>query len=73
MFPRTKKIEELLRWKDRDVIKVLTGVRRCGKSTLLSMVKDVLVSSGVPPQNVVYLDFESRDGARLDNADAVWR
>ena len=73
MFPRTKKIEELLRWKDLDVIKVLTGVRRCGRSTLLSMVRDALVSSGVPRQNVVYLDFESREGARLDDAATVWR
>lgn len=73
MIPRTKKVEEILRWRDRDVIKVLTGVRRCGKSTLLSMVREALVSSGVPRQNIVYLDFESREGIRLNDAAAVWR
>ena len=72
MFARTQKLQEILRWRDRDLIKVLTGVRRCGKSTLLSMVRDQLRQSGVPDSNITYLDFESREGAGLANAESVW-
>jgi len=34
MIERTEYLEELKRWKDKDLIKVVTGIRRCGKSTL---------------------------------------
>ena len=37
MIERTKYLEELVRWKDKDLIKVVTGIRRCGKSTLFEL------------------------------------
>ena len=37
MIQRPEYIEELKRWKDKDVIKVITGIRRCGKSTLFEL------------------------------------
>ena len=43
----------------QDVIKVLTGMRRSGKSTILNAVKQQLEQSGVPSQNVISMDFES--------------
>ena len=44
MIARPQYIEQLRRWKDRDIIKVVTGMRRCGKSTLLRMFADELVA-----------------------------
>ena len=47
MIERTNYIEKLLGWKDEQVIKVVTGIRRCGKSTLLRQYQDALRQRGV--------------------------
>ena len=43
-----------------DIIKVITGVRRSGKSSLMQMIADELIKSGVPETNIVYLDLDKR-------------
>lgn len=73
MFKRSHRIEALLKWKDRDVIKVLTGIRRCGKSTLMAMVRDRLMKDGVSETRIAFIDFESREGRSLHTLDDVWR
>ena len=45
--------------KDTEFIKVITGVRRSGKSTLLLMFKDYLINNGVKEENIIYINFES--------------
>ena len=49
----------LHRWRDRDVIKVITGVRRCGKSTLLGMFQSDLRDAGVPPDRIISVNLEN--------------
>lgn len=61
LIPRAKLLETLFSHKDTDDIKVLTGVRRCGKSTLLQMYADKLVLQGIPEQNVFIKRFDSFD------------
>lgn len=46
MVPRNRYLEKLIAFRDADVIKVVTGMRRCGKSTLLDMMRKHLVSAG---------------------------
>ncbi|MEC4295126.1 ATP-binding protein [Adlercreutzia shanghongiae] len=58
MINRPDYLEKLRRWKDRDVIKVVTGVRRCGKSTLLRMYADSLIAQGVPENRIITLNLE---------------
>ena len=58
MVERKEYIEALKKWKDEQVIKVVTGLRRCGKSTLLQMYKNELLNSGVSPKQIVFLNFE---------------
>ena len=47
MVERKEYLEELKRWKEKDLIKVVTGIRRCGKSTLFDLFIDYLKSIGV--------------------------
>lgn len=49
----------LERWRDKDVIKVITGMRRCGKSTLLNDYAGELVASGIEAEQIVRINFES--------------
>ena len=59
MVPRKKYLEKLRQWKDEDVIKVVTGVRRCGKSTLLNMFRDVLIKEyKVSDDCIISINFE---------------
>lgn len=54
-------LEQIRPYYDSDIIKVITGVRRCGKSILLDTIKDELVETGVPGDNIIYLNLEDMD------------
>lgn len=58
MIPRPGLVTKLESYKDRNVIKAVTGVRRCGKSVLLRMYRDRLAELGVPPERVVSVDLD---------------
>jgi len=59
MIPRDLYMERLKAYKDSKLIKVITGLRRCGKSTLLQLYKQYLLQSGVPAENII--DFLLED------------
>ena len=73
-------LDELLSIKDRpDTIKVITGMRRCGKTTLMKQYIRLLKRMGVDDEQIVHLDLESRGSARitdyvslLDEIDKVY-
>ncbi len=72
LFPRElylKKIRGF--YHDEEIIKVITGVRRCGKSSLMQTIAQELVASGVKPDQIVYLDLDARQYRRITNADAL--
>lgn len=54
-------LEQIRPYYESDIIKVITGVRRCGKSVLLETIKDELVEKGVPGDNIIYLNLEDMD------------
>ena len=58
MIQREECLRELLAWKDEQVIKVITGVRRCGKSTLLKQYQSLLLNKGVSSEQIIYINFE---------------
>lgn len=58
MVERKEYIGVLRQWKDEQVIKVVTGLRRCGKSTLLQMFRDELLKSGIPNEQIIFINFE---------------
>ena len=59
MIKREKYLNRLIDSKDTEFIKVITGVRRSGKSTLLSMFKEYLLNSGVDEKKIIHINFES--------------
>lgn len=61
MIERTEYMSVLKRWKDKQIIKVVTGIRRCGKSSLLKMFQDHLVNSGISMQQIQSINFEDID------------
>lgn len=61
MIQRETYLSKLRQLKDQNLIKVITGIRRCGKSTLLEAFKDELLSNGVSAKNIVFLNFEERE------------
>lgn len=68
---RPRYIEKIKQFIDKPIIKVLTGMRRVGKSTLLNIIKDELLSQ-VPTENKFYLNFESIEFLNIDNAKLLW-
>ncbi|GMG70663.1 ATP-binding protein [Tetragenococcus halophilus] len=58
MIQRTNYLKKLKRVKDKQIIKVLTGVRRCGKSTILQMFRQQLLDGGVKQSQIIFINFE---------------
>ena len=65
-------LDWLIRWKDRQIIKVVTGVRRCGKSTLFAAFQDHLLSQGVRPEQIISINFEDLSYAELTEAEKLY-
>ena len=61
MINREEYLDELIRWKDKDLIKVVTGIRRFGKSTLFDLFIDYLKMSGVKSNQIIYINLEDAD------------
>lgn len=54
-------LDKLIAFKDKNLIKVITGIRRCGKSTIMEIYRDWLCSEGVQKEQIIYLNFEDYD------------
>lgn len=65
MVQRKEYLEKLIEWKDDDVIKVVTGIRRCGKSTLLMQYQDYLKSIGIEENQIIAVNFEELEYEEL--------
>ena len=82
MIERKEYLQKLIQWKDEQVIKVVTGMRRCGKSTLLMQYQDYLKSIGVEDDQIIAINFEdlgakvpyemSRDPAKNGGQDTLY-
>lgn len=58
MINRETYIKKISEWKDKKIIKVITGMRRTGKSSILELYADDLRKSGVNNKNIIYINFE---------------
>ncbi len=51
-------LNKLITFKDKPLIKVITGIRRCGKSTLLDLFEEYLLNTGIKKENIIHMNFE---------------
>ena len=58
-------MNKLIAFKDKQLIKIVTGIRRCGKSTLLEMYQDWLREQGVDDRQIIFINFEDIDYEEL--------
>ena len=72
MIIRETYLQKLRELRDQKLIKVVTGIRRSGKSTLLEAFKNELIESGVAKRNIVFLNFEERENMYLTNWTALY-
>jgi predicted AAA+ superfamily ATPase len=61
MINREEYLNQLLAFRDKQLIKVVSGIRRCGKSTLFELYKDRLLSNGVDEKQIISINLESAE------------
>ncbi len=67
MIERPNYIRELIKFKDKDLIKIITGIRRCGKSTLMDLYKEYLLQNGVDKSQIISINLEDLKYAFIQN------
>jgi len=67
LINRKEYLDCLIRWRELQLIKVITGVRRCGKSTLFSLYIDYLRKTGVTEEQIIFINLEDVDNEHLLN------
>ena len=72
IFKRERYLEKIRPfYRDADIVKVITGVRRCGKSTIMQMVADELVEQGVSRDNLIFLNLDKRGYRKVRTTDQL--
>ena len=73
MVLRKSYLDKIIPFIDQDLIKVLVGIRRCGKTVLLGQIKDILLQRGVPAQNIIEANFESLRFGSVRTAETLYQ
>lgn len=73
LIQRELYLAKLRALRDKAIIKVITGVRRCGKSTLMQLFQKELLQSGVSEKQIISINFEDYDFVELRNAKALYQ
>ena len=73
MVERKEYLKRLFDWKDEQVIKVVTGIRRCGKSTLLAQYQSRLLASGIAKEQLISINFEELEYEHLLDYRALYQ
>ncbi|NLJ09406.1 MAG: AAA family ATPase, partial [Treponema sp.] len=71
MIPRELYLKKVRPFMNTPVVKVFTGIRRCGKSVLLQLVQAELIRQGVDPNRILALNFESAADNRIRSTASV--
>lgn len=69
---RKEYLDWLTRWREKQIIKVVSGVRRCGKSTLFAIYQDYLLQTGVDERQIISINFENLDYEHLTDYRSLY-
>ena len=72
IFKREMILEKIEPFIDLDVVKILVGMRRCGKSTCMEQIVDLLINRGISKDDIIYIDMESKKAPVFENADELY-
>ena len=72
MIIREKYLSKIRPFYDLDLIKVITGIRRCGKSVILNQIIDELKHNGIKEEQIIYINFELKDYSNIKNDDDLY-
>ena len=61
MVERKEILEDLINFKDKNLIKIVTGIRRCGKSTIFELFQNYLKENGVLEEQIITVNLEDGD------------
>jgi hypothetical protein len=73
MIKRELYLNQLRDFIDKPFIKVIAGLRRSGKSSIIMMLRDELLSKGIRESNIIYINFESFEYSEVDTADKLYK
>lgn len=72
MINRKEYIESLIHFQDKNLIKVVTGIRRCGKSTLFELFQDHLIENGITQPQIISVNLEDGDYRHIRTSEALY-
>lgn len=72
MIPRNSYLEDLISFREKQLIKVVTGIRRCGKSTLFELYQEYLRSHGVAPEQILSINLEDGEYADIETSKDLY-
>lgn len=73
MISRQEYLDNLISFRDKQLIKVVSGIRRCGKSTLFELYQDYLIDNGVSREQIISLNLEDGDYADIETHKDLYR
>ena len=73
MIIRENYLSKIRPFYNKDLIKVITGIRRCGKSVILKQIIEELKQSGIKENQIVYINFESKNYSYIKNDDDLYK
>ena len=72
MIERPNYLQELISFKEKDLIKIVTGIRRCGKSTLFDLYIEYLLAQGVNKNQIIRINLEEYEFNDIVNYDDLY-
>lgn len=73
LIPRKEYLDWLCHWQDKQIIKVVSGVRRCGKSTMFTLFKQNLLKRGVDEKQIISINFEAMEFEALRDYHTLYQ
>ena len=71
VYPREKYLKKIRPFYDSDIIKVITGIRRCGKSFILKAIMNELIDIGIPKTQIIYIPLDRRGYKNIKTSEEL--